>query len=96
MTTTDGCNVNVINLDVSELEPPEPFSLVVGRLATLPDDAVLNMIHRQEPYPLYQTADEMGFSHHTIYPSDGVVHIQFWHKDNREAENYCSKKAPLG
>ncbi len=58
--------------------------------------AVLNMIHRQEPYPLYQTADEMGFSHHTIYPSDGVVHIQFWHKDNREAENYCSKKAPLG
>lgn len=88
--------MNVINLDVSELEPPEPFSLVVGRLATLPDDAVLNMIHRQEPYPLYQTADEMGFSHHTIYPSDGVVHIQFWHKDNREAENYCSKKAPLG
>lgn len=88
--------MNVIDLDVSELEPPEPYALAVHQLTQLPDDSILNMIHRQEPYPLYQTADEMGFSHQTTYPSDGVVHIQFWHKDNRKVASYFSKQDSLG
>ena len=85
--------MNVIDLDVSELEPPEPYSLAVACLATLPEESILNMIHRQEPYPLYQTADEMGFLHQTTHPSGGVVHIQFWHKDNCEVTNFLSKRA---
>ena len=83
--------MKIIDLDVSDLEPPEPYSLAVQCLATLPDDVVLNMMHRQEPFPLYQTADEMGFLHQTIYPADGVIHIYFWHKSNRAAANQFSK-----
>lgn len=80
----------MINLDVSELEPPEPYGLAVELLATLPSGSILNMTHRQEPYPLYQTANEMGFLHQTTFPSEGVVNIQFWHKDNIDAAKPCA------
>lgn len=83
----------MVDLDVSELEPPEPYTLAVECLASLPSDSILNMTHRQEPYPLYQTADEMGFLHQTTYASDGVIHIYFWHKANRDVANYFYRKA---
>ncbi|UZE96869.1 DUF2249 domain-containing protein [Alkalimarinus alittae] len=75
----------MIHLDVSDLEPPEPYSLAVDILMALPSDAIFKMTHRQEPFPLYQTAAEMGFDHYTTYPAENVVKIQFWHKDNIEA-----------
>ena len=81
----------MIHLDVSDLLPPEPYSRALDVLANMPKGTILNMTHRQEPYPLYQTASEMGFKHLTTYPSHGVVKIQFWHKDNKDAETYCSK-----
>ena len=67
-------------MDVSELEPPEPYGLAIDILSGMPEATILNMIHRKEPYPLYQTALEMGFEHKTIFLSDGLVQIQFWHK----------------
>ncbi|MFD2231405.1 DUF2249 domain-containing protein [Alkalimarinus sediminis] len=88
--------MKVIDLDVSELEPPEPYALAVQHLVSLPDESILNMIHRQEPFPLYQTADEMGFFHQTTFASEGVVHIYFWHKDDRAAADYLSKQELLG
>ncbi len=70
----------VINLDVSELEPPEPYGLAIDILLEMPAKTILNLIHRKEPYPLYQTASEMGFEHKTVLLNDGRVNIQFWHK----------------
>jgi len=74
--------VGVIKLDVSELEPPEPYGLAIEILSDMPSETILNMIHRKEPYPLYQTASEMGFEHKTTFLCDGMVQIQFWHKDD--------------
>jgi len=73
-------SVKVIKLDVSELEPPEPYSLAINILSEMPCETILNMIHRKEPFPLYQTASEMDFEHKTTFLCDGMVQIQFWHK----------------
>ena len=77
----------VINLDVSELEPPEPYGLAIDILLDMPSKMILNMIHRKEPYPLYQTAQEMGFEHKTTFLSDDRVQIQFWHKGDSVAQS---------
>ncbi|WP_250655137.1 DUF2249 domain-containing protein [Alkalimarinus coralli] len=82
--------MNTIHLDVSELEPPEPYRMAVELLAALPHESILNMVHRKEPYPLYQTAAEMGFDHKTIHLPDGIVKILFWHKNNSQAAQLYS------
>ena len=75
----------VIKLDVSDLEAPEPYGLAIGVLSGMPCETILNMVHRKEPYPLYQTSFEMGFEHKTNFLNDGMVQIQFWHKGDNIA-----------
>lgn len=77
--------VKIIELDVSDLEPPEPYSLAIGILSGMPSETVLNMTHRKEPYPLYQTAAELGFDHKTTVFCDGAVNVQFWHRGDSAA-----------
>lgn len=76
--------MKVIHLDVSDLEPPEPYRLAIDILSTLPPNVVFKMTHRQEPFPLYQTATEMGFDYHATEASPNVIHIRFWHKGNED------------
>ncbi len=77
-------------MDVRELEAPEPYRLAVDVLVDMPHGTILNMTHRKEPFPLYQTASEMGFDHQTTFINDDFVQIQFWHKGNKEAAEYYS------
>ncbi len=82
----------MITLDVSEMAPPEPYRQAVEALIEMPHGSLLKMVHRKEPYPLYQTAAEMGFYHKTTYLDDGVVQILFWHKDDSEiAERHLAE-----
>jgi uncharacterized protein (DUF2249 family) len=50
-------------LDVHELQPPEPMVRILSMLPTLgPDDALI-VTHHREPIPLYAHLEAAGFSH---------------------------------
>jgi uncharacterized protein (DUF2249 family) len=62
--------MNALTLDVSLLAPPEPMKQVLSALASLPSNHYVKMIHRREPFPLYQTLSENGWRFFTKQLND--------------------------
>jgi TusA-related sulfurtransferase len=48
-------------LDVSALPVPEPLERVLDALADLPPGDRLRVLHRREPFPLYDLLARMGY-----------------------------------
>jgi uncharacterized protein (DUF2249 family) len=48
-------------LDVSDLPAPEPMERILDALADMPPDDRLCVLHRREPYPLYDMLRRMGY-----------------------------------
>jgi uncharacterized protein (DUF2249 family) len=53
-------------LDVRWLEPPEPLERILDALADLPADGRLWVLHRREPFPLYDLLRRMGYAWRTL------------------------------
>ena len=70
--------VNMRDLDVRGLEPPEPMQLAIAALAVLKPGEQLRMLHHREPFPLYATLRERGFAHRTTQLSDDCYEILIW------------------
>ncbi len=52
---------NVIELDVRELEPPEPMMKILEKLNEIDDRTILLVHHHREPMMLYPKLEERGF-----------------------------------
>ena len=63
-----------IDLDARELEHPQPLELAMKILQNLDDDAYFYMLHRKNPVPLIDLAQE----HHFQVLSKEDTHKQ-WH-----------------
>lgn len=50
-----------IEIDVSSLEPPEPMTEILSALSQLNACQYLKIIHRRQPYPLYEKLVENGY-----------------------------------
>jgi uncharacterized protein (DUF2249 family) len=68
-------------LDVSALEPPEPLERVLGALEDLPEGNHLRVLHRREPFPLYDLLRRMGYAWETT-GGDGRFEILIWPRDS--------------
>lgn len=66
-----------VPLDVSSLEPPEPMQRILEALFDLAADDRLRVLHRREPFPLYDILNRMGYRWETI-GSEGRVEILIW------------------
>jgi len=64
-------------LDVSALEPPVPMEQVLDALADLPQGEPLCVLHRREPFPLYDLLRRMGYQWRT-QGADGRFEIRIW------------------
>ncbi len=51
-------------IDVRELAPPGPFEVALQAIAELGGDDELVLLHRREPFPLYDVLADLGFTHH--------------------------------
>lgn len=67
-----------IELDVRDLEPPEPFQQALAALAVLKPGEQLRMLHHREPFPLYATLRERGFAYRTTQLADGSYEVLIW------------------
>ncbi len=52
-------------LDVRRLAPPEPLEQILDALADLPSEQRLCVLHRREPFPLYDLLRRMGYGWQT-------------------------------
>ena len=67
-------------LDVSDLEPPEPFEQALAALAELSEGDYLRLLHRREPFPLYDILEQQGYTWHTRPGQTTEVEILIWRK----------------
>lgn len=71
-------------LDVSSLEPPEPFREALRALSDLGEDEYLVLLHRREPIPLYAALREKGFRWRTRKGERTAVEVVIWREGKDE------------
>ncbi|WP_132977315.1 DUF2249 domain-containing protein [Thiobaca trueperi] len=67
-------------LDVRRLEPPEPLERILDALADLPAGEPLCVLHRREPFPLYDLLKRMGYDWRT-QGQDDRFEILIWPRE---------------
>lgn len=65
----------IIELNVSHLPAPEPFFTIMETLSKIRNNEILKIIHRKEPFPLYEELKKMNYNYKTIKISDNHFHI---------------------
>ncbi|GIX42896.1 MAG: hypothetical protein KatS3mg129_2629 [Leptospiraceae bacterium] len=73
-------NKTIVVLDVSQLPPPEPFLKIMDTLIKLKDNEVLKVLHRREPFPLYEELKKIGFNYYTKKINDQKFEIYIYKK----------------
>ena len=69
---------SVHELDVRDLEPPEPLQQALAALAVLKPGEQLRMLHHREPFPLYAILRERGFTYRTRQLADDNYEVLIW------------------
>lgn len=64
-----------ITLDARELEHPKPLAMAINILKSLDDTNYLYMIHRKNPIPLIDLAQEHHFQVLSHEDNEGIWHI---------------------
>jgi uncharacterized protein (DUF2249 family) len=70
-----------ILVDNRGLEPPEPMTRILGRLADLPPGGVLLAHNDREPLFLYPILEDEGFAHATEQQADGTYLVRIWRRE---------------
>ncbi|GGK67274.1 DUF2249 domain-containing protein [Amphritea balenae] len=83
----------LIHLDVSELEAPEPMSVILRELHQLKSDTALRIRHRKRPLPLYSLLQEMGFTYHCVEFDLCEFAIYIWPKNDHLLGEFCHQSA---
>ncbi len=72
---------DVIEMDVRDLEPPEPMIKILGKVRELDEKTILLVHHHREPMMLYEKLDEIGFQAVTTKINDNYYKVVISKKD---------------
>ena len=75
-----------IVVDVHELQPPEPMQRALDALDTLTDGQYLKIIHRMQPFPLYDILSDNGFKYKAVNGEISAFDIYVWRAKDEAAE----------
>jgi uncharacterized protein (DUF2249 family) len=64
-----------VAVDVSELAPPEPMTVILTALANLEQGDCLLVTHRRQPFPLYEKLIQAGWAYHCQVHNDDHVSL---------------------
>ena len=84
---------DIIPIDVSELEPPEPLERIFARLQQLQAGQLLRVRHRREPFPIYPMLDQASFKHYCIDLGTETYLIYIWPHTIPVDETFCHADA---
>jgi uncharacterized protein (DUF2249 family) len=83
----------IIDIDVSGLEPPEPMERIFARLSQLQAGQLLRVRHRREPFPIYPMLAQAGFDHCCVRTGAESFLIYIWPKSTPIDEAFCRSDA---
>jgi len=84
---------DVIHIDVSELEPPEPMDRILARLRQLQTGQLLRVRHRREPFPIYPMLEQTGYEFCCIPIGTEAFLIYIWPCSVPVDEAFCQADA---
>ncbi len=64
-----------VTVDVSELAPPEPMTVILTALASLEQGHCLLVTHRRQPFPLYEKLIQAGWAYHCQVHDDDHISL---------------------
>ena len=73
-------NLKLITVDVSALAPPEPMTVILTHLSVLTQQECLLVMHRREPFPLYEKLAKAGFSYHCVVHAQDEISLYIYHQ----------------
>lgn len=79
--------MQAIELDVSDLAPPEPMEKIIFHLAKLANQHYLKVYHRRLPYPLFKVLVENGWQYYHQETKQGGYIIYIYRKNDAELFN---------
>lgn len=80
-------------LDVSELEAPEPFERIIAIVRELTLGQYIKVLHRKEPFPLYDVLTENGFEYCVVQLNQPQFCIFIWLASDQGTANFCQQLA---
>jgi uncharacterized protein (DUF2249 family) len=80
-------------LDVRRLEPPEPMERILDALTDLPRGGRLWVLHRREPFPLYDLLRHLGYGWQTRSQEERVEML-IWALDSPPSESELAWRIP--
>jgi len=80
-----------IYIDVSELEAPEPFEQIMPLVRSLQINQYIKVLHRKEPFPLYEILLENGYNYRAIPVNSGQYWIVIWISSDNKTAEFCQK-----
>jgi len=84
---------DIISIDVSELEPPEPMERTLAHLKQLQAGQLLRVRHRREPFPLYPLLEQAGFKYCCVQIGPEIFLIYIWPHTVPVNEAFCRTDA---
>ena len=90
-SATDG--LDIVSIDVSELEPPEPMEQIFARLRELQPGQLIRVRHRREPFPIYPMLEQAGYKHYCIPSGTEAFLIYVWPHSAPVDEAFCRTDA---
>lgn len=70
---------------MSALPAPEPLEQVLAELPRLGAGEYLHVLHRREPWPLFEILEAEGFAAHMQPGGPAGFEIVIWRRDDAEA-----------
>ena len=84
--------MELVEVDVKELAPPEPMSVILSALAQLTHAQCLLVSHRRQPFPLYEKLQQAGFAYHCEVHSDDNISLYIYRQTEQQVfEHHFTK-----
>jgi len=84
--------MELVEVDVKQLAPPEPMTVILTALAQLTDRQCLLVSHRRQPFPLYEKLQQAGFAYHCEVHSDDDISLYIYRQNEQEVfEHHFNK-----
>ena len=77
--------MKIIKVDVSQLSPPEPMTVILTALETLQKQECLQVKHRRQPFPLYEKLPLAGFAYHCQVHAPDDITLFIYHFSAQQA-----------
>lgn len=80
--------MDLVKVNVKELAPPEPMTVILAALAQLTNEQCLLVSHRRQPFPLYEKLQQAGWAYHCVVHDDDNISLYIFRQTDQSLFEY--------